>query len=57
MENKIWFSFVLLIIERFSEFVCPVYEEDGILLCTEYVRGGVQYCCHPNYYNRGPYYD
>ena len=34
-----------------------IYDKDEVVLCTEYVRVGIQDRCHPNYCNKGAYYD
>ena len=39
------------------KFLCNVYKKDQVVFCTEYVRGNIRYCCHPNYGNKGPFYD
>ena len=43
--------------EKFSSYLCKYYNRNEVIFCTEYVRGGIRYRCHPNYQNRGPFYD
>ena len=50
------FDSVLFPFEHFAKFESQIYKKDEIIFCTEKVRGGVQYCCHLNYCNKGPYY-
>ena len=39
------------------KFLCNLYKKDQVVFCTEYVRGNIRYRCHPNYGNKGPFYD
>ena len=34
-----------------------MYEHNEVHFCPEYACVGVKYCCHPNFGNRGAYYD
>ena len=40
MENKKFVS-VLFPFEYFAKFVYQIYEKDGIILCIEYIEGGM----------------
>ena len=51
-NNKIQFP-----IENFAEFVCKEYNKNKVIFCTEYSRANTKFRCHPNYGNKGPYYD
>ena len=42
---------------NFVKDVYDIYQKDEIVFCTEYVRGNIRYCCHPNYHSIGQYYD
>ena len=50
-DNMIWQD------ENISSYLCKYYNRNEVIFCTEYVRGGIRYRCHPNYQNRGPFYD
>jgi len=44
-------------IPGFEEFLINTYNSDNIIFCTEYVRAGTRYRCHPKYGKFGAYYD
>ena len=41
----------------FAEFLVDTYDSDEVVFCTEYVRAGTRYRCHPKYGKHGAYYD
>ena len=44
-------------IDNFAEFLCVEYERNEVTFCTEYCRAGKIFRCHPDYGNKGAYYD
>ena len=46
-----------MVYPNLSEFLCKLYNKSEVYFCTEYVRAGIKYCCHPNFAKRGPFYD
>ena len=51
-NNSIVFPF-----DGFAEFLLDIYDSDEVTFCTEYVRAGTRYRCHPRYGKHGAYYD
>ena len=47
----------MFLFENFAEYIFETYIKDEVTFCTEYIRGGIQYRYHPNYCNKGAYYD
>ena len=54
-KQKSCFSFIFVL--TLFCFCTTNLWKDGIIDCTDYIRGGIQYHCHANYYNKEPYYD
>jgi len=51
-NNSIVFPF-----DGFAEFLLDIYDSNEVTFCTEYVRAGTRYRCHPRYGKHGAYYD
>ena len=51
-NNSIIFPF-----DGFAKFLLNTYNSDEVTFCTEYVRAGTRYRCHPRYGKHGAYYD
>ena len=48
---------IIFPIPGFAEFLLETYNSDEVTFCTEYVRAGTSYRCHPKYGKHGAYYD
>ena len=48
---------IIFPIPGFAELLLETYNSDEVTFCTEYVRAGTSYRCHPKYGKHGAYYD
>mgnify|MGYP001349852428 CR=1 FL=1 len=47
---------IIFPVAGFAQFLVNTYNSDAVIFCTEYVRAGTQYRCHPKYGKHGAYY-